>query len=705
MFENAKWIGAKVDVQNPSPLSDGSNYFQKVFTVKKSVSSASLSCVGLGYGYFYINGGAVSDEVLPTPTTKFDARVIYRTSDVTALLHEGENVLGAYVGNGWYNDIGSEWNFEKNSWRAERKMVCQLDITYTDGTRESIVSDSSFRCADGPSVYNHVREGELYDARLAIADFASVPHSDFRPVVITHPPGGILETSDLPPIRVTRTIVPKKIIDTVYDVGESVSGWAVLTCRGEAGREVHLTYAEIFENGDIVPQNINRFTYGKLRHEDRYILRGEGEESFHPCFMYHAFRYIKVEGAPEDMTLTVEVLHTDLARRGSFSTSDGMLQRIHEASLRSTLYNYHSFPTDCPHREQNGWTGDMLISVEQTLMNFEMKAAYRKLMNDLSDAQRPNGQLPGIVPTTSWGYNWGSGPAWDSLIVLLPGQYYDATGDLSLIRDYFDRMEKYMSFFSSMAEDYVADFGLGDWCPVQKEHIVPSVVTDTAFYYTDARAMARYAALLGRDATAWESLAQKIRNAWRARFLADFSLLSHQTFLSCGITLGLFDNEEIPAMAQRLNSLVVGEDYHINCGILGAKWIFRALGENGYNDTLYKMVTNPTAPSYAYWILSGLTTLAEQWDLRVTGSRFHHMYSEVEHWFYRYLGGFRFEGGDLTLAPVFIEGIESVTASVGGTALSYDRDSVTVTTDRALTLVLGEREYSLGAGTHKLSRN
>ena len=117
------------------------------------------------------------------------------------------------------------------------------------------------------------------------------------------------------------------------------------------------------------------------------------------------------------------------------------------------------------------------------------------------------------------------------------------------------------------------------------------------------------------------------------------------------------------------------------------------------------MVANPTAPSYAYWILSGLTTLAEQWDLRPTGSRFHHMYSEVEHWFYRYLGGFRFEGGNLTLAPIFIEGIESVTASVGGTALSYDRESVSVTTDRALTLVLGEREYSLGAGTHKLSRN
>ena len=703
MFENAKWIGARVN-QSPNPYSDGSTYFQRVFTLNGVPKNATLSCVGLGYGYFYVNGDAVSEDLLPTPTTKFDARVIYSTYDVTALLREGENVIGAYVGNGWYNDVGNEWNFEKSSWRAERKMICQLDVTYEDGRTETIVSDKSFRCAEGPSVYNHVREGEIYDNRLAIDDFASALHPEFSPVLIVHAPGGILEPMRMPPIRCSRTITPKKITDTVYDVGESVSGWVRIFVEGATGTEIRLTYSEIFEDGDIRPANINRFTYGRLRHEDVFILRGEGRESFAPSFMYHAFRYVKVEGAPENATLIAEVVHTDLCAHASFTTSDDMLNSIHAASLRSTLCNYHHLPTDCPHREQNGWTGDMLISAQQTIMNFEMRDAYRKVLSDLCDAQRPSGQLPGIVPTTSWGYNWGSGPAWDSLLILMPGQFYDIEGDVSLVEEFYDCMERYMSFFATMADGYLADFGLGDWLPVQTEHITPSIVTDTAFYYADACAMARYARLLGRDPSHYVVLADDIRRVWRDAFLHDESLLSHQTFLSCGIALSLFDEEEKPEMAARLNALVIREGYHINCGILGAKWIFSALGEYGYNETLYKMVTNPTPPSYAWWILQGQTTLAETWSLDGNNSRFHHMYSEVEHWFYRYLGGLRYEEGRLTVRPVALDAIESLTVTRKGVKIAYDRETVTVTSDTDFTLVLADETRALGAGEYSIAR-
>lgn len=704
MFENAKWVGMKVN-QSPSPYSDGSTYFQRVFVSNGVPERATLSCVGLGYGYFYINGVAVSADLLPTPTTKFDARVIYSTYDVTALVKEGENVIGAYVGNGWYNDVGNEWNFEKSSWRAERKMICQLDLLYADGHTQSVVSDKSFRCADGPSVYNHVREGEIYDNRLAIDDFASVAHPEFLPVRIVHSPGGILEPMRMPPIRCTRRITPVRITDTVWDVGEAISGWMTLCVEGAAGTEIHLTYSEIFEDGDIRADNINCYTYGKLRHEDIFILRGEGRETFHPSFMYHAFRYVKVEGAPETISLTAEVVHTDLRSHASFTTSDTMINSIHVASLHSTLYNYHHLPTDCPHREQNGWTGDMLCSAQQTIMNFEMRDAYRKVLGDLCDAQRPSGQLPGIVPTTSWGYNWGSGPAWDSLLILMPGQFYDIEGDLSLIEEFYDAMERYMAFFATMADGYLADFGLGDWLPVQKEHITPSIVTDTAFYYADACAMARYARLLFRDPSHYDTLSENIRRVWRDAFMQDESLLSHQTFLSCGIALSLFDEEEKSDMAARLNALVIRDGYHINCGILGAKWIFTALGEYGYNETLYKMVTNPTPPSYAWWILQGQTTLAETWMLSDNNSRFHHMYSEVEHWFYRYLGGLRYEEGRLTVAPVSLSAIDTLEVVRCGVSVSYDRETVTVCSDVDFTLALADGTKALSAGTYRFERS
>src|SRR5699024_277246 len=132
---------------------------------------------------------------------------------------------------------------------------------------------------------------------------------------------------------------------------------------------------------------------------------------------------------------------------------------------RSTLTNFHSIPTDCPHREQNGWTGDAQLSAEQALLNFDMTDAYRKWLRDFVDCQRPSGQLPGIVPTGGWGYNWGSGPAWDSALILIPYYVWRYTGDLSLIQEFWPNMVQYMDYLSTMTVDGLVDFGLGDWCP------------------------------------------------------------------------------------------------------------------------------------------------------------------------------------------------------------------------------------------------
>lgn len=695
MFENVKWITGTADTKCDSDP-HGSFYMQKVFYLRNTPLKAILNYAALGYGYFYINGKAVTNDVLTTPFTKFDERVIYSVYDVSSLLKKGENVIAAYIGNGWYIDNGDEWNFEKASWRDVKKMICCLDVEYPDGTKEKIASGTDWKTHSGPSIYNHIREGEIYDARLEIENWNTKNQSDWENAYIAHPPGGILQTTKLPPIRITRRLTPISKVGDVYDFGEAVSGWVKIKARGKAGEKIVITYSEIAENGEIFPDNINMFTHGILKHTDIYIMKGDDIEEWSPKFLYHAFRYVMITGNADDINVCAEVLHTDLKRWGSFKCSDDLLNKIHEASLRSTLYNFHSIPTDCPHREQNGWTGDALISCNQSLMNFDMLEAYRKWLLDFKDVQRKSGQLPGIIPTAGWGYKWGSGPAWDSAMILIPGYVYDIYGDDSIIRIMWENMKLYMKYFESMSEHYIADFGLGDWCPVQKERICPSSVTDTAYFYTDSIKMAEYAELLGEDPTEYKVLADKIKTAWRKKFMCNSHLFELQTFLACGIYMKLFNEDECPEMAKRLAGLIKANDYHIDCGTLGTKYIFDALSNYGYAEVLYRMITNPTMPSYAYWINNGQTTLCENWDMH--NSRFHHMYSEVDNWFYKHLGGINIKKGNIIIKPCFLNDVERVSVSHRNISVNYDKSSIEIFVPTEATLIMNNKEYVLTPG-------
>jgi alpha-L-rhamnosidase len=324
--------------------------------------------------------------------------------------------------------------------------------------------------------------------------------SGWQNAFICRSPGGILKKADCPPIRIVKTHDVKTITSSssncsVYDFGQNMSGWLKITVRGEAGSEVVIRYSERFTvNDGINAENINRFSNTGRGHSDKYILAGKAEgESWHAIFTYHGFRYaeITVYGNAEILKAEAQQVHTDLASVGSFECGDDMLNKIHKASVLATLSNYHGIPTDCPHREQNGWTGDASLSCEQALMNFDMVSAYRKWLFDFADVQCPSGQLPGIIPSSSGGYNWGSGPAWDSALILISLAVYELKGDISIAAGMWENMELYMKYLGSMADGCLVEFGLGDWCPPDNARVPPVMLTDTAYYYADAAAMAK----------------------------------------------------------------------------------------------------------------------------------------------------------------------------------------------------------------------
>lgn len=516
MFENAKWIAREDSNEiRPAPL------FRKSFSVKKVVKSASLYICGLGLACCYINGKNVCDEVLITPISKYDSRLYFNTYDVTKLLMDGVNTIGCILGNGWYFVTYFRWDCYKPAWMHHPKLLLELKITYTDGTLEIINSDTSWKTADSAIVYNETRRGEVFDARLYEKNWNLPEYDDsqWETAFICRSPGGILQERDFPPIRVTKILKAKPINKNVYDIGENISGWVRIRAKGKCGTEITLRYSEVLhEDGSIAPEQLNTIL-GSETHTDKYIMNGDGWEEWRPSFAYHGFRFVEIIGAPDDFELVGEVLHTDVDIIGEFSCNDDMLNKIHDAVRRSTLTNLHGIFTDCPQREQNGWTGDALISAEQTLINYDMTDLYKKILRDIIDTQRPSGQICCIAPTGGWGYNWGNGPAWDSIIIQLPYYIYFYTGDLVVIKTFWENMKLYMKFMESMAENNFLNFGLGDWCAPDNVSVCDTEITDTSYFYVNNKIMSRCAELIGEDGSLYKRRAYEIKKSFRERYL------------------------------------------------------------------------------------------------------------------------------------------------------------------------------------------
>ncbi len=653
----ARWIGAPGRTPNSMPdTPKPAPFFRKEVRVKKELAGVRAHVSGIGYYELHVNGSRRGDAVLAPAVSHYDRAVYYDTLDLTSAFQVGDNVVGVILGNGWYNTFTLDvWDFQTAPWRHYPKVLLQLEISYADGEKETIVTDPSWKVATGPITFDGLRNGEHYDARLEL-DGWNRPGFDDRKwenAAIVRSPGGLLKSAQLPPIRKIEELEPVSVVEVgpgthVFDFGKNISGWGKLTLNGEAGREIVLQYGEtVDEQGALDNSELDIFVRTGEFQTDRYTTKGGGEESWHPRFTYHGFRYIQTTGLHPDAgdSLRALVVHTALPDAGSFECSTELFNTIQELARRSTLTNYHSLPTDCPHREKNGWTGDALVSAEQVLFNFDPVTAYRKWMLDLIDAQRQSGQLPGIVPSAGWGYNWGSGPAWDSALILIPWFTYVYSGDRRILESTYEAMIRYLEFLGTMESDGIVDFGLGDWCPPADEpwgHKCPAKVTDTAYAYVDYLTVSRIAKLLGRneDAAKFSQKAEATRRAFRAAFVdsATGSVAGDsQTSLACALYQGMLEDGEKPMAFQRLVEEVEKADRHLDTGILGAKYLLHTLSHHGRTDLAYAVTTQTTYPSWGHWIAQGATSLWERWDGK--GSRNHHMYSDISAWFYRELAG------------------------------------------------------------------
>ena len=657
----ARWITAVESYDSVPPLLPAP-YFRKEFSLPANIESARLYVSGLGYYEAFINGKKVGDHVLDPVKTHYDRRVKYVTYDVDEYIRDGRNALGVLLGTGWYNQHTREaWDFDQAPWRDSPKLLCQLVITGIDGTKSIITSDGTWKQSAGPIVFDGVHNGETYDARLEIAGWNEPGFDDasWFPAIVTDGPGGKLSSQVMPPIRVIDSISPVdswRINDTVmmFDLGQNITGWARIKVAGPIGSMVTLRYGErIYEDGTLDLEELSRFIWTGDTQTDRYILKGSGTEAWHPVLTYHGFQYIEVSvpgNGTELNDIQGHVVYTDLEEKGYFSCSEDLFNRIHENLIWSFLGNYHGYPTDCPHREKMGWTGDALLVAEAGLFNFDIVSSYLKWIDDFTDEQRSGGQLPGIIPTSGWGYTYGGnpetrprgyGPQWEGAFMEIPWQMYRFTGDTTIIERYYNRFRQYIDYLTVHSEGNLLDFGIDDH--KQLKPLTHGDYLSSAFYYRFASMLGEMAGITGRtaDSKYYAGLSAEIRKAFNNKYFDNqrgIYLHGGQTPMAMALYFGIADEQDRDRVLQNFLSVISENNGHIDAGVVGTKAVINALLMFDQERVLYEMAARRDFPGWGYWIEEfGATTLYQNWD--GSQSRNHIMFGSIDDYFYKGLAG------------------------------------------------------------------
>ncbi len=629
---------------DPSPL------FRKNFHLSGKIRDARIYIAGLGFYELTLNGIKIRDHILDPAFTDYTKRVFYVTYDVTQHIREGDNTVGIMLGNGWYNMFSrGVWSFDHSPWRNAPSVRCQVEITYNDGNSQIISTDSTWKCAPGPVVFNSIRQGETYDATREKRkwDQPDFDDSHWYPVRVTDGPKGRLVAQNIPPVRILKDIPPlkiSKINDTIYvaDFGQNMAGFIKINVKGKKGRRITFKYGEILnEKGRVDQRNIDLYVREERFQKDIYIMKGEGQEVWHPHFTYHGFRYVEITGFPEDpndKNLRACIVHTAFDTVGTFACSNTLVQRIQNITLWSYVNNFVGYPTDCPQREKNGWLGDAALACETGLYNFRSHAGYEKWINDIWDSQRPDGSIPPIVPTSGWGYQWNIGPAYDNAIILIPWYLYLYSGDKDILIRSYPAMKKYFKYYYYQTTENILDLGLGDWCYARTQ--TSKKITSTAYFFLEAKLLAKIARIVGKknDAQKYSAIAGKIKKSFRDHFLLspDNSALT-QTALGCILYMGLTDSLSQQKVLDRLVESISSSPTNLDFGMIGAKTVINALAQNHYAHTAYKMITSEKYPGWGYFVKQGATTLWETWNGQQ--SRDHILFGDVSAWFYKYLAG------------------------------------------------------------------
>ncbi len=649
----AQWI-AKNDKEDLLQ----SIYLRKTFTTSGKPVRARLLVTGLGAYQAFINGERAGLDILSPGWTHYPKRVQYQVYDVTELLKEGNNAIASVLGNSWWSS-GLGWKGAERYSEGPLRFLAQLEVEYEDGSRQTILSDESWKWQPSAILETTLYHGETFDARLEQQNWNDVDFDDttWKEVLSLGNDYMQLVAMQEPPIRITETKEATSITEVkpgvwVFDLGQNIVGWAEINVNGAAGDSVTMRFAELLhEDGTVAQENLR-----SAKATDYYILKGEETESWEPQFTYHGFRYVQVEGLknkPSKETLVAKVFHTDAHRHGSFKSSNDLINRIHSNITWGQRGNFMSVPTDCPQRDERlGWMGDAQIFAPTSMYNMDLGRFYEKWMHDITDCQDESGYVYDVNPAIVVGGP--SKPGWGDAVVVVPYQVYKFTGNKRILEENYEAMKAWVEFMHKESADYLYIwnfdknnwYGYGDWIAPVK---TPSKPIGTAYFFYSSKLLSEIAAILGNntDQQKYAEMAKSIAEAYQQTWYLPDSLNYHgqtQTANLLPLAFGITPAELSKQIAKNVADDVIVRDVHPSTGFLGTGYILPMLSEHGYHDLAYQLITQTSYPSWGYMVENGATSIWELWNSdkeRPEGmnSRNHFALGCIGEWYYGYLAG------------------------------------------------------------------
>jgi alpha-L-rhamnosidase len=603
------------------------NYLRKDFTLNKRISKARLYATALGLYELRLNGQRVGDHLFAPDWTDYNQRVRYQAYDVTSLVQPGSNTLAGLVGNGWY--CGHIGNGGFQAWGKKPALFAQLEVTYTDGSVDRVITDASWKVHAGPILASDFMQGENYDARLEIAgwDQPGLDVSGWSAAPERTEPPRQLDGQIDQPVRQTGELHPQSMTEPkpgqwTYDFGQNMVGFVRLKVSAPAGAKITLRHAEMLNaDGTLYTNNLRG-----APSVDTYVCKGDGVEIWQPRFTFHGFRYVEVTGLPQppttNDTVTGIVVGSDIPNTGEFMCSNPEINRLQSNIQWGMRGNYLAVPTDCPQRDERmGWMGDAQVFIRTAAYNGDIAAFFTKWLVDVDDAQNPDGAFTDVSPSPSGkGHGNGGVPAWADAGVICPWTIHLMYGDQRILEQHLPAMKRWVDWCQTHSTHLIRDRDrgpdYGDW--LSQGETTPKDLIGTAYFAYSAALVANACKVTGdtRAADKYRRLFKQIKRAFNQRYVTADGHVQGDT--QCGYAMALRFNllpdDLRPKAAQYLADNVSNHHDHLTTGFIGVSYLLPALCSENKMDTAYRVFRQETFPSWLFSVKHGATTIWERWD-------------------------------------------------------------------------------------------
>lgn len=641
----------------PSP------YLRRNFNISKRVTSAKIFSTAYGVYELHLNGRKVGEEEFAPLWTNYEESIQYQCYDITSRIIQGENAIGAILGDGWYTgNIAIVGRKQYGDYPLSIKL--QIELEYEDGELEYIASDNSWKGSIGPIIYSDLQMGEYYDATQEFIGFDTASFDDFKwdEVVNVYTSSRVVQKASIgQQVKVNHIISPMDIFMNkeskyIVDMGQNMVGRIALRMNAERGAKI------IIRHGEMLNDDKTLYT-GNLRtalQTDTYICSGNPKgEVYEAKFTFHGFQFVEISGLqnePKVSDITGKVIYSSCEQTGFLTTSNKMVNKLFENQTWGQRGNFVGVPTDCPQRDERmGWTGDAQIFAKTACYNMDCNGFYNKYIEDCIESQGANGAITDVVPHVKLNNKSdlvGSGTAaWGDAIFVIPWVVYNMYGDIEILRKSYNSMVKYFFYLNSTTKNYLRpDSGYGDWLNIEDD--TPKDVLSTAFFAYDAYLMTEIAKALDLkdDVKKYKKYFEDIKEAFNKAYVNEDTIVKGDT--QCcyilALKMKLLHEENALKAVKHLVRTIERNNFHLSTGFVGVSYLLPVLCDNNRTDLAYRLLLNETYPSWGYSIKNGATSIWERWDSYTKEAGFgdegmnsfnHYSLGSVGEWMYSYMAG------------------------------------------------------------------